>query len=168
MLATIKNAQVIDLDRGAAAMGASRIWNQLAAQDNNEGISFFTSRPWQEQQQTDGHRTPAETSAQARPTHLLYRSMAYPITEKPLTIGCKQGSERKDITISGDTAGVSPTHCTIALSGGQIILNNFSDHGTFVDEKKVKGSTALELGQTVRVGRPGEQLQLIACIDNLT
>jgi len=167
MLATIKNAQVIDLDRGAAAMGASRIWNQLAAQDNNEGISFFTSRPWQEQQ-TNGHRTPAETSAQARPTHLLYRSIAYPITEKPLTIGCKQGSERKEITISGETAGVSPTHCTIAFSGGQIILKNFSDHGTFVDEKKVKGSTALELGQTVRVGKPGEQLQLIACIDNLT
>jgi len=168
MLATIKDAQVIELDRGAAAMGAAQIWNQLAAQGSNRGISFFTSRPWQGRQQTDDHRTPAETAAQARPTHLLYRSIAYPITKKPLTIGCEQGSERKDITIFGETAEVSPTHCTIALSGRQIILKDFSDHGTFVDEKKVQDSTALKLGQAIRIGSPGEFLQLIACIDPLT
>ena len=168
MLATLKDVQVIDLARGAAAMGVPQIWNQLAAQGNNEEISFFTSRPWQRQQQTDDHWPSAEKAAQTRPTHLLYRSIAYPLTEKPLTIGCAQDSERNDITISGGTAGVSPKHCTIALKGGETVLSNVSDQGTFVDEKRVNGSVTLKLGQTIRVGTPGEQLQLIACIDPLT
>ena len=168
MLATIKDAQVIELDRGAAAMGAAQIWNQLAAQNSSQGISFFTSRPWQRQQQTGDHGDSAEMTAPNRPTHLLYRSIAHPITDKPLTIGRANDSESNDITISGETTGVSPTHCTIKQRGREIILEDFSDQGTFVDDKKVQGTTALKLGQAIRIGSPGEFLQLIACIDPLT
>jgi len=168
MLATIEDVQIIDLERGAAAMGVPQIWNQLAAQGNHDGISFFTSRPWQRQQQSEDHRTPAEKAAPARPTHLLYGSIAYPITEKPLTIGCTQDSEKNDITISGETTGVSPRHCIIELFGREIVLNDISAHGTFVDENRVNGSIALKLGQIIRVGTPGERLQLIACIHTLT
>ena len=167
MLATLKDAQIIELDRGAAASSVPQIWHQLAAQDHNEGISFFTSRPWQRQPQTDDHRPSAEKTTQTRPTHLLYRSIAYPITEKPLTIGCTQGSERNDITITGETAGVSPRHCTIELRDRKIILNVMSDQGTFVDEIRVSGNISLKLGQIIRVGTPGELLQLIVCLTSL-
>ena len=98
------------------------------------------------------------------PTHLLYRSIAYPITGKPLTIGCARDSEQADITITGKTAGVCPEHFTIKLLGGQIVLHDMSAQGTFVDEKRVNGSTTLKLGQIIRVGTPGEQLQVIACV----
>jgi len=165
MLTTIKDAQVIELDRGAAAMGAARIWNQLAAQGSNQGISFFTSRPWQRQQHSNDRQLSAKTAVLSKPTHLLYRSIAYPITEKPLTIGCAKDSERNDINISGETAGISPTHCKIKLRGGEIILEDFSDQGTFIDGVRVNGSIALKLGQIIRVGIPGEHLQLIACIE---
>ncbi len=163
MLATLKEAQIIELDRGAAASSVPEIWHQLAAQGNNQGISFFTSRPWQRQQQTDHHWPSAEKAAQTRPTHLLYRSIAYPITEKPLTIGGAQDSQRNDVTIFGETAGVSPRHFTIELHDREIVLHNNSAQGTFIDEKRVNGSIALKLGQIIRVGIPGEQLQLIAC-----
>jgi hypothetical protein len=165
MLAKLNDVQVIELDRGAAAMGVRQIWHQLANQDNNQGISFFTRRPWQRQQRTDDYRTTAEKAAHTRPTHLLYGSIAYPITEKPLTIGCAQNSEPNDITISGETSEVSPKHFTIERHGRNIILTDKSSQGTFVNEKRVKGSMALELGQTIRVGTTGEQLQLIACIE---
>ena len=168
MLATLKDAHIIELDRGAAARGVAQIWHQLAAQGNNQGISFFTNRPWQRQPQTDHHLPSAEKAAQTRPTHLLYRSIAYPITEYPLTIGCAPDSEQNDITISGETAGVSPRHCIIELFGREIVLNDISAHGTFVDENRVNGSIALKLGQIIRVGTPGEHLQLIACIHTLT
>ena len=168
MLATLKDVQIIDLERGAAAMGVPQIWNQLTAQGNHDGISFFTSRPWQRQQQSEDHRTPAEKAAPARPTHLLYGSIAYPITEKPLTIGCAPDSEQNDVTIYGETAGVSARHCIIELFGREIVLNDISAHGTFVDENRVNGSIALKLGQIIRVGTPGERLQLIACINTLT
>jgi hypothetical protein len=168
MLATLKDVQIIDLDHGAAARGMCRIWNQLAGQGNADGISFFTSRPWQGRQPADDHRTPAEKAAQAGSTHLLYGSIAYPITEKPRTIGCAKDSEGNDITISGETTGVSPKHCTIERRGRDIILTDTSTQGTFVDEVRVNGSISLKLGQTIRVGTSGEHLQLIACIDPLT
>ena len=163
-LTTIKDAQIHDLDRGAAAGVAPEIWNQLAAQGNNEGISFFTSRPWQRQQQTADQLPSAENAAQTRPTHLLYRSIAYPITEKPLTIGCAGDSERNDVTITGDTNGVCSKHFTIERRGNDIILYDTSARGTFVDDKRVKGSMVLKLGQIIRVGNPGEELYLIVCL----
>lgn len=168
MLATLKDVHIIDLDHGAAARGVPQIWNQLSAQGNNEGISFFTSRPWHDQQQADDHRAQAEKAAQTKPTHLLYRSLAYPITDKPLTIGCAKDSEPTDITISGETAGVSPKHFTVERHGRDIILTDTSSQGTFVDEVRINGSIALKLGQAIRVGTSGELLQLIACIDPLT
>jgi len=164
MLASIKGVQIIDLQRGAAAMGVTQIWNQLAVQGNSDGISFFTSRPWQPRQLIDDRRTPADKAAPTRPTHLLYGSIAYPITKKPLTIGCTLDSEKNDITISGETAGVSPRHCTVALHGGETILRNVSGQETYVDEVRIHASIALKLGQIIRVGTPGEKLQLIACL----
>ena len=91
--------------------------------------------------------------------------MAYPITEKPLTIGCTMDSEGNDITISAGITGIAPQHCTIELRDGDIILTDTSAQGTFVDEKQVNGSITLKLGQTIRVGTSDEYLQLIACIE---
>lgn len=164
MLAKLEDVHIFELDRGAAARGLLQIWHQLAVENNNEGISFFTSRPWQRRQQTDNPRPSAEKAAPTRATHLLYRSIAYPITEKPLTIGCTKDSEQNDVTITGATAGVSPRHCTVALRDGEIILNAISDQETFVDDMRVSGNIFLRLGQIIRVGSPGERLQLIACL----
>ena len=130
------------------------------------GISFFSSRPWQRQQQTGDRGASAEMTAPTRPTHLLYRSIAYPITEKPLTIGRAHDGRQNDITITGKTAGVSPKHCTVTLQNGEIVLKDMSEEGTLVDEQQVNGSITLQLGQVIRVGTPGEQLQIIACIDS--
>ena len=165
MLATLKDVQIINLDPGAAARGVSRIWSRLAAQGSNAGISFFTSRPWQPPPPGDVPGFAAEGIAPAEPTHLLYRSIAYPITEKPLTIGCAIDREGNDITISGETAEISPKYCTIELRDKDIILTNIGTQETLVDEVRVNGSMALKLGQTIRVGTPGEHLQLIACLD---
>jgi pSer/pThr/pTyr-binding forkhead associated (FHA) protein len=93
---------------------------------------------------------------------LLYRSLAYPITDKPLAIGCARDGEPNDITITDETAGVSPRHFTVALVGRDIVLHDMSAQGTFVDEKRVSGNTTLKLGQIIRVGTSGEQLQVIA------
>ena len=166
MLATLKDARIHELERGAAAGVAPEIWNQLAAQGKNEGISFFTSRPWQRQQQTADQLPSAENAMQTGPTHLLYRSIAYPITETPMTVGCKCDSGQKGVTIVVEAAGVSPKHCTIALQGEEVVLSNISDQGTFVDEEQVTGSITLKLGQKIRIGSPGQHLQVIACLTN--
>ena len=166
-LSSIKNAQIIELDCGAAARGVSQIWDQLAAQSGNEAISYFTRRPWQPQQQTADHWPVVDEAAQTIPTHLLYRHIAYPITAKPLTIGCARDDLQSDIVISDAPVGVSPTHCTVELIGGNIVLTDLSEGKISVDDKPVRGSITLKLGQNIRVGSSGEILQVIACLNNL-
>jgi hypothetical protein len=168
LLATLEDVQIIDLDHGAAAKGVCRIWNQLAAQGNNEGISFFTSRPWQPRQPVAAAGFETEGTPPTEATHLLYRSIAYPITEKPLMIGCAKDSQDNDILISAETTGVSAKHCKIALHDRDIILTDTGTQEIYVDEKQINGSIKLQLGQIIRVGTPGEHLQLIACIEPLT
>ena len=93
---------------------------------------------------------------------------AYPITEKPLIIGLGKVAGDSGIQIQGQIAGVSREHCIVQLQGNQVVLNDRSTYGTFVDETPVKGQANLSLGQTIRVGTPGETLNLIACRDKRT
>ena len=165
ILSTIEDTQIIELDRGAAANGVLEIWQQLSDQHNTEGISFFTSRPWQQSRRKYDLEPSAEKAADYLPTHLLYRSIAYPITEKPLTIGRKNNSEKTGVHIYGDAAEISPRYCTIGLRGREVVLDDYSNDGIFVDETRVNGSTALKLGQIIRLATNAEQLQLIACLN---
>lgn len=163
-LSKIKDAQIIELDQKAGVLGALEIWHRLEAQRNNQGTSFFTSRPWQSFLQPDDRVPAAGKAAAPRATHLLYRSVAYPITDKPLTVGSAPDSGQNGLTIVVEAAGVSPRHCTVVMHNGEAVLTSVSDQGTFVDEKLVDGSITLKLGQLIRVGSPGEKLQLIACL----
>jgi len=107
----------------------------------------------------------AEKTVDTLPTHLLYGSIAYPITEKALTIGREIGSEKTRVQIYSRTPRISPPYCTIRLRGRKVELNDYSTDGIFVDEIRVEGSWALKLGQTIRLGTNAEQLQLIACLN---
>jgi pSer/pThr/pTyr-binding forkhead associated (FHA) protein len=91
--------------------------------------------------------------------------MAYPITEQILYIGREEASDVPGIRIRAQSTGVSGKHCTIQLSGQDIVLKDHSTHGTFVDGNRVTGDTILELGQIIQVGTSDETLQLIACLD---
>jgi len=165
VLADIENAEILELEKGAGARGAVDIWPELSGQSANSGISFFSSRPLPPAHgATNQARIPANPLA-LYPPYLLYRSLAYPITDRPLTVGCGLDSEPNDVTITGDIAGVSSRHFTVALVDGKIRLSDMSDQGTFVDEERIDGSIALKLGQTIRVGNPGEKLRVIACVD---
>jgi len=165
ILAGIKAAEIIELEEGAGARGVLEIWHQLSDQSDNGEISYFTSRPLPQARSKQDQGQPIDASLNVYPTHLLYRSIAYPITDKLLTIGCAQDSEENHVTITGETAGVCPKHFSIALLSEEIVLHDMSTQGTFVDEKRVNGSIALKLGQIIRVGTPGEQLQVISLIE---
>ncbi len=164
LLAVIDDIEVIDLEQGAAAKGALRIWNELAAQVASQGSSYFTSRPWRPSSRSPALESAPGIDGQATPTHLLYSSIAYPITEKPLIIGSARQSERDHIAITIEAHGVAPKHCFVSQKGDDVILENVSNRVTYIDETPVSGTTALKLGQTIRVGTPGEQLRLIVCL----
>ena len=165
ILSTIEDAQIIELDRGAAANGVLEIWQQLSDQHNTEGISFFTSRPWQQSRPKYDVEPSAET-ADMLPTHLLHRSVAYPITEKPLSIGREGNSKTTCVQTHAQASRISSCYCTIRRRDREIVLAEHSSHGIFADGIRVSGSMVLRLGQIIRLGTNGEQLQLIACLNH--
>ncbi len=158
----IKGAEIVQLEEGAAARGALKIQHQLPDQADSEEISFLTSLPLQ-LNRSNQTRTRAD-SENLSPTHLLYHNIAYPISDKPLTVGSGQGGEPNDITIAGETAGASPKHFTVGRQDGKTVLKDLSTQGTFLDGKRVNGNIALKLGQTILVGTTGEQIQVIASV----
>ncbi|UCF92401.1 MAG: FHA domain-containing protein [Desulfobacterales bacterium] len=158
-LARIPHVRPIELPPGAGAAGVLRLRDQFAGPRNHRGVSFLTSRPWR----------PAPDAAPAprvrsdiRPTHVLYRSLAYPISDQPLVVG---RDDAAGVPIDGRAQAVSRNHCTIQLRGRDVLLVAESAHGTYVDEIRVAQTAVLRLGQVIRVGTPGETLQLIACVD---
>jgi hypothetical protein len=165
MLSTIKDAQIIELDQGAAANGVLEIWPQLSIQHNAQGISFFTSRPWYLSDPEHEPALSAEKVADKLPTHLLYRSIAYPITGKPLTIGRGSDAEKMEVGIYSGTSEFTLRYCTIELRDRVVMLDDYSTDGIFVDQTRVNGSMTLKLGHMIHLGTTGEQFQLIACLN---
>ncbi len=163
MLATMGGARERVLEPGAGAFGALDLWHQPSGR--GVGVTLLTSRPW-----PGGEAPPPSSPRPVRapshgdviPTHVLYRTVAYPLSDRPLVIGAGGCQEKVDVPIEGELAGVSRKHCSLQLSGAGVILTDHSTYGTFVDGKRVSGTALLGLGQTIRVGTPGEELQLIA------
>jgi hypothetical protein len=163
-LLEIENCNIIELEPGAGALGVLKLRDQLADQHFKNGASFFTSRPWQQAESQTSPAISYQTSDMIRPSHLLYRDVAYPIFEKPLIIGCDHYSFGKGIHIQAKPSDVSQKHCTVHRKDSRIVLTDYSSQGTFVDNRQVKESAILELGQTVRLGTFRETIRLIACL----
>ena len=77
-LSEIEHCQIMELEPGAGALGVLRIRGQLKDRHSGNGASFFTSRPWRQADPKVSQSTPYEAYEKMRPTHLLYRDVAYP------------------------------------------------------------------------------------------
>jgi pSer/pThr/pTyr-binding forkhead associated (FHA) protein len=59
---------------------------------------------------------------------------------------------------------VSRIHCELVRRDGELRLVVRSRFGTFVNEKRVSGEVSLQPADVIRIGSPGEQLQVI-CVE---
>ena len=168
MVAKMTDAQVLQLEPGSGAFGVLDLGDELSGQKVKRGVSFLTSRPWLGTTPRAAKHHPIlepVVHAAVRPTHLLYRNMAYPISDQPLIIGRGGPQDGVGVTMEDELAGVSRRHCSIQCRSKEVVLTDHSTYGTFVDEFRVSGTAVLKLGQIIRVGTPGEKLQLIACVE---
>jgi len=163
-LSKIDHCQIMELEPGAGALGVLQIRDQLKDRQSGNGASFFTSRPWRQAEPKVSQTIAYETHEKMLPTHLLYRDVAYPISQKPLSIGCDPYPDGTGIYVPAQSSAVSKKHCTVHRDGDRIILTDTSDQGTLVNDQRVDGSTTLERGQIVGLGTSGETFRLIACI----
>ena len=169
MLAGIANCSIIELKAGAGALGILKFSGLLSEQQAGSSAPLVTSRPLPNDEPNKSYQElRKDAHAQQRPTHILYRHLAYPISQKPLIV-CLSGDDGESgLQIKKQTDGASRKHCTIQLQGNEVVLNDYSTSGTFVDDIPVNEKTILSLGQTVRVGTAAETLKLIACLKRET
>jgi hypothetical protein len=96
----------------------------------------------------------------ARPTHVVYRGIAYPVNGS-LLIGRGKVDERRMIVIEDGSSGISRSHCEVAVRHGEVVVRDLSSYGTFVNEKRVSGEEVLHPADVIRVGSPGAELELV-------
>lgn len=163
-LTRLDDAEVVSLAPGHTALAVLRA---LDAIDDGRGqVKLLKQLPWREAAvETQPERfapepQPDARSASSRPTHIVYRGTARPIDSHGLVVGREALEGRATLVVDDPRGGVSAVHCEIVLRDGEIKLIDLSRHGTFVNEKRVSGETALEPADVIRVGAGAELLAI--------
>jgi hypothetical protein len=172
-LAAMRNSDVVVAPPQAAAVGALREREALRA--GREGLRFITRLPRREPAAGEGSvggavllqpppvaASPLETR---RPTHVLVGHRARALTPEPLVVGTAPPEDARSLRLDGETAGISRAHCRLFESGGEVVLEDLSSYGTFVNGEAIVGRVVVLPGDRVRLGSPGQELLLIAAED---
>lgn len=162
MLKARVGGEVFLLAPGATARGALARCQEQAASGN---IGLIRQLPW-DQAAIEVRSVQTEHSRSAHPTHLLFDHMAYRIQETPLILGSQTTEGERTISLPASMPGVSRRHCSIRHQNGLCILEDYSRYGTFLNGHRIDGSAILQVGDSVRLGSPGHELELIATDDS--
>ena len=104
------------------------------------------------------------------PTHIVYDGVAYPLGSDPFFLGVSipEGPEGPDgsggkrgINLTGETAGISRYHCSIYGVDGQVVVEDHSKFGTFLNDERIHERVVLKKGDRLKLGAPGIELHLI-------
>ena len=162
-------SEAVILESGAAATGALEQQHLLVREGEPE-VEFVTELPLEP---PTGSPVPASlaTSRSPRdaseaivrpPTHLLYEGVAHPIDKDPLVLGLATPAETRGVNLTGSTAGVSRRHCSLWRQGDEVIVEDHSSYGSFLNGGRIEGRALLAAGDRLRLGTPGIELHLIA------
>jgi len=170
-LEQLDDAEVVELQPGHAARGAAAHAESLA--DGTGNVRLLKRLPWREAgPQAVRAAAPSQPVASSRssvapsaPSHIVYRGVAYRVDTQGLLIGREHTPDKRTIVLNGGQTGVSRAHCEVVRRDGELRLTDMSSFGTFVNEKRVSGEVALRPADIIRIGSPGEQLQVIRMED---
>ena len=155
----IPGCDVLELEVNAVTTGVIDNISALASADGS--LTFVTSLS-----RGKSSRAAAEADTELpTPTHVLYRSHAYRINEKPFLLGAEIPGDAHGVNLTGTLAGVSRKHCSIVRRDDDVVVDDHSTYGTYVNEERVDGSAVLAIGDRLRVGSPGVSVELIQIQD---
>jgi hypothetical protein len=129
-------------------------------------VKLLRRAPWRGEpvEMSAASPAPAPSTASAapvaRPTHIVYRGVAYPVNGG-LLIGRAKVDERRMIIVDEASTGISRSHCEVVLRHGDVVVRDLSSYGTFVNEKRVSGEEVLHPADVIRIGSPGAELTLV-------
>jgi len=158
MLKARVGGEVFVLEPGATARGAlARCRGNTGA---DSGVSLIRKLPWDQSRVDIGQHT-SEQSSTGTPTHLLFGHTAYAIGNSPLVLGSDDNNGERAIELTAEMPGVSRRHCSLSRKNGQCVLEDHSRYGSFLNGNRIDGSTILQVGDSLRIGSPGFEFQLI-------
>jgi hypothetical protein len=154
-LGTLHGVALVGLPSAAAAAGA------LAHAAEIEGPELaFVSRLAAAAAATAVSASSERRTVGEAPTHVVCQGRVWALGSEPLVVGRMPGGPRA-IAVSGSLAGVSRTHCVLIAGGGDAVLEDLSSYGTFVNGERVERRARLAVGDRIRVGTPGVELELV-------
>ncbi len=160
-LRMLAGCEVVHLDADAVARGAMAHADAIAPGDG--ALTYVTSLPWQKSDADPGTEPVSNTAA---PTHLLHDAQAFPINEIPFVIGSSIPHDARGINLNSTTQGISRRHCSVFLKDGRVHVEDHSSYGTYVNGRKVEGSSVAGLGDRVGVGAPGDDFRFIQLVND--
>jgi len=156
-LKTRVGGEVFLLDEGAAARG---LVQRCQPDQKAGGLTLSRHMPWDqapvivESQDAGGNG--------AQPTHLLFGHNAYSLQGRPLVMGSQVSSDERWLDLQKEMPGMSRRHCVVSEDNGQLVINDFSRYGTFLNGHRIEGSAVLQTGDLIRIGTPGFEFRLIS------
>jgi FHA domain-containing protein len=164
-LSSLRDCSIKVLPRGAAALGALQHESTIAR--SADALALVYLLPSAAVSDAADHVAHFEaTPAALRPTHVLYQGRAWKISDRPLTLGWSVASANRQLALPSSLPGVSRAHCTLVRREGAVVVEDHSTFGSFVNDERVQGRTALAVGDRLRVGTPGIILDLIQMVDD--
>jgi hypothetical protein len=162
-LGTLRDCEIRVLPRGAAAFGTLQHEATISRPDS---LALVYHLPVARAAGEVSAAEPEATPAPLRPTHLLFQGRAWRISEQPLVIGWSVDTQRRALTLPSASPGLSRSHCTVVRRNGAVMVEDHSTYGSYVNEERVAGRTALTVGDRLRLGSPGVTLELIQLVND--
>jgi hypothetical protein len=164
-ISRLDDSEIETLTAGHAPRSVLRAAAVVSAQGE---VKLVKRVPWREAARDDGaatHRRIPETvpvlTRTKPPTHVVYGGLAYRVGADGLVIGREADPRRRSVVLVNGSNAVSRVHCEVVLQDGELKLRDLSSYGTFVNEKRVAGETALKRADVIRIGSPGAELHVV-------
>lgn len=162
-LKTLRDCVIQVLPPAAAALGTLQY--EAAIRRPAESLALVYQLPTPRAASEDIQSADFEsTPAPLRPTHILFQGRAWTISDRPLVIGWSVDDGARGLVLPGASPGISRSHCTVVRRNGAVVVEDHSTYGSYVNEERVAGRTALTVGDRLRLGSPGVTLELIQLV----
>ncbi|MDX1388588.1 MAG: FHA domain-containing protein [Acidobacteriota bacterium] len=167
-LARIEGAEVVALQPEAATTGALR--HARSIRSSGDELPFVVRLPAGRPSPPRPVAVPPSAArpvgAPDPPTHLLLDGAAHPVTSEPLVLGVAVPPGTRGLNLTGPTAGISARHCSVYRVGNEVVVEDHSADGSFVNGERVVNRRVLMTGDRLRLGTPGIELGIITVVDD--
>ncbi len=162
-LAELRDCEVLPLPRGAAALGALAFEGVLRRDPAQ--LALVQRLPVPLARVSARAVEPAQRIAPPdRPTHVVHLGRAWPLLGEPLYLGVAPPPGRRSLAVAAGP-GVSRVHCVLERDNDGAWLEDQSTYGTFLNGERIGGRVALRVGDRLRLGNPGVELELVRVVD---